>query len=136
MDYQIDWSRTICIKEEFKPKQKEADRIYGMIRREQYKRAKKGEDKPEIIEKEELKNHKGLIIETHHYDLEGCEWNAKIGLIDVKVDETRQEVTGIQVLMKVGSYPGIFKKLTFRMGNYGKLWRAWTQYPKESPAWD
>lgn len=136
MDYQIDWDHTICISEEIKPKQKEVHRLYEMIRREHYERNKKGADEPKIIKKEELKNYKVLIIETRHYDLEGYEWTAKMGLNDVRVDETRQEVTGIQALMRVGHYPGIFKKFTFRMSNYGKLWRAWTQYPTESPAWD
>ena len=141
MDYQIDWNNTICIHRVIKPKRKKVDQIYRMVTRDKYERIKDEAEKPEIIAKEELKNHEALIIELNQKDtfdyatLEESR-TPKIGLVDVKIDETRQEMTGIQVLMRVGSYPGMFKEYTFSMSNYGKLWRAWTQYPTESQVWE
>ena len=136
MDWQIDWNRTICIREQFEPNKKEEEQIYKKIGKMKREMNERGDEQPEIIAEENLKNYAALIIETKQYDIDGEEFCPKMGLVDVKVDETRKELSGTRVLMKVGTHPALYERITFRLSNYGKLYRAWTKYPTERKGWE
>ena len=136
MDWQIDWSKTICRREQLIPNKKEEEQLYKKIGEMKREMNERGDEQPEIIAEENLKNYTGLIIETKQYDIDGEEFYTKMGLVNVKVDETRKELSGTRVLMKVGTHPALYERMTFRLSNYGKNYRAWTKYPTERKDWD
>ena len=125
---------TICISEDIEPNKKEQERLRSLECR--IKMGLMQEEETKIIDKEELKNHQWLVIEPNYKD--DGEWGnwqkpTVIGLIDTKVDETRKELTGTRVSRMGGVR--FYRRYTFRMSGYNRLWRAWTRPPKERYIW-
>ena len=139
MDYQIDWDNIICVHEVIKPKRKEQDELFAMVRNMKMETYGKAE-KPEIVTEDELKSKKWAIVEIKQEDpwLDSYVETGRpvlIGLVDVKVDKTRKEFSGTRVMVCVGQGK-MFERFTFRTDKYKKFWRVWNLIPSESLVWD
>lgn len=137
MDYQIDWDNIICFREVIKPKRKEQDELFAMVRNMQMETYGKAE-KPKIVTEDELKSKKWAIVEIKQVDPWLHSYGERpvlIGLVDVKVDETRKEFSGTKITVCVGQGK-MFERVTFRTDKYKKFWRVWTLIPSESLVWD
>lgn len=142
MGYQIDWDNIICVQKCIEPKRKEENQIFAMVRDMQMETHRRT-DAPKIVAEDELKNIKWAIVEIKQQEPRMYEEPELLihdrplvmGLVDVKMDETRQEFSGTRVMMCVGRQP-IYERVTFRMNKYRKFWRVWTLRPSESTIWD
>ena len=124
---------TICIFKDITLPEEEEKRILGYLNNLKAENFTES-DEAEIIKKEELQNHSALRIE-HRKHMEGIPFLCYgIGLIDVKVDNKENTVTGIRVLRCRGEYQ--FQKRTYNLLTYGKQWRAWTRIPKDTQGWE
>jgi len=86
---------------------------------------------PQIIRKTDLKNQTHLIVE-----LKGAIFQSRpvgLAILKVKVDSEKNELSGIRIFRNSGGY--VFKKYTFYLESYRKLWRAWTKMPRQIQAW-
>ena len=96
-------------------------------------------EKPEIIKKEELKNHKWVIVEIKR-DWESMflmpQHSVKLALVGVAVDEAEEKLRGTQVKVCVKEYRPRAERFEFFLSKYGKTWRAWTGATGESTDWD
>ncbi len=103
-------------------------------------------DRPILIAKEDLKNHKWVIVEVRRRaDRYACldeeteeleKWWA--ALVEVEVDEDKSELVGIRVLMCAGAGGYSIDRYRFNLKVYGTWWRAWEVIPdySERPPWD
>lgn len=130
----------ICKWLEVKPKRREQERLNRIVREWKYQRMMSTPVDPQIIEKEKLKDHQCLIIEVKKEDPWGMDWwtdPAPIlrGLIDIEIDEEKNELSGYMIMVCVGKETQ-YIKMIFSLDKYRKLWRAWNTAPKASLIWD
>ena len=133
-----------CCFEIIKPKRKEEWRLIELANKASFEIKKKQyeSEKPILIRKEDLKDHKWVIVESRrewerYPDLGGTStrtmWAA---LVDVSVDEGSGELIGIRILETIGKR--WIERFRFNLERYGTWWRAWEVIPdySEKPPWD
>lgn len=140
----METNEVTCFFEIIKPGRKEERRLIELANKASFEIKKKQyeSEKPILIRKEDLKDHKWVIVEIRrewerYPDLGGTStrtmWAA---LVDVSVDESSGELIGIRILETIGKR--WIERFRFNLERYGTWWRAWEVIPdySEKPPWD
>ena len=127
-----------CVHWVEKTSDREGQRLRRLVNEAKWEAINRKE-KPEIIKKEELKNHKWVIIEIKR-DWESMflmpQHSVKLALVEVAVDEAEEKMRGTQVKVCVKEYRPRAERFEFFLSKYGETWRAWTGATGESTDWD
>ena len=127
-----------CVYWAEKTSDREGQRLRRLVNEAKWEAINRKE-KPEIIKKEELKNHKWVIVEIKR-DWESMfsmpQKSVKFALVEVAVDEEKEKMSGTEVMVCGRELRPRVEKYEFFLNKYGKTWRAWTGATGESTDWD
>ena len=116
--------KVICKYEDIKPDEEQIKVLLAKTNLLMIKRGQ-GEVSDTIIRKNNLGKYDAMSIEFKNRRF------STTGLVDVKVDEEKNELTGIRVLVRNDGekLERRFTKYTLSLDEYRKTWRAWDGLP-------